>query len=246
MKTISELQAELKTTRWIVVAIFIVAIIILLKNCFGKKEANPLPDVIPVSKQVEKIVHDSTMSKRERDSVNLKLKEANAKSDVWYDEWIKSQNNYQLLLQETNLTETVPDTCLEIQAKYVKQFEKIKAANAAKDLACENALKGKSSIILQKNALIELGKKETFNLRRSLDTALIQQTKLTKAVSSLKSKAELYAGIMAMGNEQKPLEGVGVSLGLRSKNGTQYEVFAMQLNGGVHYGVSYKKRLLKL
>jgi hypothetical protein len=48
---------------------------------------------------------------------------------------------------------------------------------------------------------------------------------------------------MAMGNEKKYLEGYGVNLGLRNKRGSQYEIFALQFNSGIHYGLSFKKKL---
>ena len=61
----------------------------------------------------------------------------------------------------------------------------------------------------------------------------------------MKSKNEVYVDIMAMGSKEKPFEGTGVGIGLRTRKGNQYEVFALQFNSGIHYGLSFKKKLFQ-
>jgi hypothetical protein len=206
-----------------------------------------MPAVIPPQTQIEKVVIDSIMSQKDKDSIGVLLGEAKSEKEVWYTKYKESKSQYDAVQKWVlaELEKPVPDTCKEIQDFYVKQINSLSVAANKGALACEKTIKAQDAIIVQKNALIKQGEQDYRKLRVNFDTCIAQQKKLSNTIKKVRSKAELIAGIMAMGSETRPVEGYGASLAWRTKNGTQYEVFALQFNSGIHYGLSYKRPLAR-
>lgn len=221
----------------------IVAIIYLL-TCHHKKQPT-IPNVIPTTVQRDSVRVDSIASKHFVDSVTQKLKYATKEGEMWYNEWVASEGRYNDLEKGVSefAQQPVPDTCKELQKNYITQLAKLSKENKSKDTYCFNAIAAKEAIMKQQNAIIIRYADDNKKLKTRFDTALAQQDKLTAAIQKVKNKREVYAGIMAMGSEQKVFEGTGVNVGYRNKKGNQYDVFAMQINSGLHYGVSFKKKL---
>lgn len=233
--------------KWLSIALVVVAIILLYKTC-NPPHLPVLPAVVPVADQKEKVRVDSVASQKYKDSISEVIKGEAKKADAWYSEWKASEQRYNDLENGAIdlLDKPVPDTCNALKAQYLTQIKALSVAANKNKLACEGTIKAKDAVIAGKDGLLAKSKEDYTKLKLNFDTALIQQQKLTKAVHTLRSRSEIYAGIMAMGSEIKPFEGAGVSIGLRNKKGTQYEIFALQFNSGVHYGLSYKTRLFKL
>lgn len=241
-----DLPIKFNVWKWFSIAMVIVAAIFIYRTC-NPPNTPALPAVIPIKEQQKTVKADSVASKSYTDSVTRIIKEKDKAIEVWYNEWKASEGRYNDL--EKGFTDLankeVPDTCKAMQQAYILQLNKLISENRKKDYSCGNTIASLKAQSAQKDLLIKKGLEDWKKLKVNFDTALAQQAKLTKAVSSLKPKREVYAGIMAMGSEIKPFEGVGVNLGLRNKRGSQYEVFALQFNSGIHYGISFKKTLFR-
>lgn len=232
--------------KWFSIALILIAIFLLYKTC--NPTPNPvLPSVIPTTVQKESVKVDSIASQKYKDSVLRVISEKEKAADVWYNEWKASEVRYSEL--EKGFTDLalkeIPDTCKGIRDAFVLQINKLSAEKKMNALNCEKTISGFRGMLKQKDALIKNGKDDYAKLKLRFDTSLAQQDRYGKIIKQVKSKTEIYAGIMAMGTQIKPFEGVGVSLGLRNKKGSQFEVFALQFNSGLHYGVSLKKTLIK-
>lgn len=232
--------------KWFAIAVSIAVLFLWYKTCHPTQQ-HVIPDVIPPQTQIENVRVDSVISQKAKDSIDVLLKKERNEKEVWYAEWKASEIRYADLEKEViaGMDKPVPDTCKEIKDYYVKQIKSLSVAANKGAIACEKTIKAQDAIIVQKDALIKQGKLDYGKLKVNFDTCISQQKKLSSAIKNVQSKNELYAGIMALGNETKPVEGFGVSLGLRTKNGTQFEVFALQFNSGIHYGLSYKKPFAK-
>lgn len=227
--------------KWFSIALAIVAVFLLYKTC-NHHPVPATPSVIPVSVQKQTVKVDSVASQKYKDSVIKIVKEKEKAADEWYNEWKASEMRYNDLEKgvAAEIDKPVPDTCKEIKDYYVKQINALSIAAKKGAIACEGTIKAKDAVITQKDALLSNAKEDYRKLKINFDTCISQQQKLTSTIKKVKSKNELYAGIMAMGAQIKPFEGAGVSLGLRTKKGRQFEVFALQFNSNIHYGVSYK------
>lgn len=234
------------TPKNIIIAALVVVILYLI-TCHRPSPNPVLTEVKPVKEQEKAVRVDSIASKKTYDSFMVAIKEKDRAIETWYNEWKASETRYNDLEKGfVDLSnKEVPDTCKSMQQAYILQLNKLISENRKKDYSCGNTIASLKAQSAQKDLLIKKGLDDWKKLKVNFDTALAQQTKLTKAVSSLKPKREVYAGIMAMGSETKPFEGVGVNLGLRNKRGSQYEVFALQFNSGIHYGISLKKKLFQ-
>ena len=232
--------------KWFAIAVSIAVLFLWYKTCHPTQQP-VIPDVIPPQTQIEKVRVDSVISQKSKDSIDVLLGEAKKEKEIWHTKYKESKSQYDAVQKWvlSELEKPIPDTCKETQEFYVKQIKSLSVAANKGAIACEKTIKAQDAIIVQKDALIKQGKLDYGKLKVNFDTCISQQKKLSSAIKKVQSKAELIAGIMALGNETKPVEGFGVSLGLRTKNGTQFEVFALQFNSGIHYGLSYKKPFAK-
>lgn len=234
------------TPKNIIIAALVVVILYLL-TCHRPSPTTVLTNIKPIKEQIKEVKADSIASKKTYDSFMVAIKEKDKAIETWYNEWKASEMRYNDLEKGfVDLTnKEVPDTCKEMKQAYILQLNKLISESRKKDYSCGNTIASLKAQSAQKDLLIKKGQDDWKKLKQNFDTALAQQTKLTKAVSSLKPRSEIYAGVMAIGSTIKPFEGAGVNLGLRNKKGNQYELFALQFNSGVHYGISFKKTLFK-
>lgn len=232
------------------VSIFLLtfAIVVLyLLTCNPKKP--PVPPVVkPVAEQRETVKQDSLLSQKYKDSVNEVIGQLEDAAAKWYARYQSAIKSTDLAVNTVNtiLNETVPDTCKAIQARLKAEFDKVVSNGKAKDNACNQTIVIKDGIIAAKNKLIANGKEDYRKLRANLDTAFAQQTKLEKYTKSIRPRSEIFIGASAIGNEIKPISGYGISLGLRNKKGTQFEIGALQFNNSIMYQIGIKKTLFKL
>lgn len=230
----------------ILMLLFAIVILYFL-TCNPKKPPLP-PDVIPVKEQVAKVKQDSILSQKYKDSVQSVIEGLEQTAERWqllYKSAVKSTNLAENVVADI-LNEPVPDTCKAIQARLRAEFDKVVSNGKAKDNACNQTILAKNRIIQQKDVLLLNSKEDYKKLKQNFDVSISQQTKLQNYAKSIKPRSEVYAGFSLMGNEFKPLYGYGISLGLHTKKGNQYEVGTLQFNNTIQYQISFKKRLFKL
>jgi hypothetical protein len=157
-------------------------------------------------------------------------------------------SNNEIILLENSLSEYIahvalPDSCKAIVGHISESLSKLIKANQEAAIACNGTISTKDTIIKQKDAVIEVGNNRYNKLVISFDTALSQQIKLQKYIDNIKPVPEIYMGVFARSAYQLSLNPtIGLSLGYRSKTGTQLE-----LGGDLQRNIylSIKKTLFK-
>lgn len=239
----SDLSKLINLKNIIIVALVITVFFLL--TCNKKADTPPPPATTSVPVQQDRVRTDSIMSQHEKDSVQKV-------TDYWIRSSARHQNDWQVAANEVNilqngmndiLTQPVPDTCKAFQAQIQGQFYKLLSSSRLKDSASISQLRDKDSIIVQKDAMIAIGKEDYRKLRANLDTCFKQQITLEKYVNKINPKRQIFAGGVMLGNQVQYLNGYGVSLGLRNKKGTIYEVGVIQIGSTTNYSVSVKKPL---
>lgn len=230
--------------KWFSIALVIVAIFLLYRSC-NQKPLPALPVVIPVAEQKENVRVDSVASKKVYDSFMVAIKEKDKAIETWYNEWKASETRYNDLEKGfVDLTsKEVPDTCKEMKQAYILQLNKLISESRKKDYSCGNTIASLKAQSAQKDLLIKKGQDDWKKLKVNFDTALAQQTKLTKAVSSLKPNREFYLGITGQ-SEYNNLNNasVGITADYKTKKGTMFGVAYFNTQ---QVQLSYKKRLFK-
>ena len=227
--------------------LLLVAVLMLWLMTCNKKNTTQPPNVIPSKEVRDTIYKIDKEQKRIADSL-AEVIEGLQKDDVNnYNAYIKVLNENAALQNENYLlSQPVPDTCLPLQAAWIKRNnDLIKASNKA-DSACKKTINGLNKSVLAANKLAQ-EKDKAYNKMKSIaDTASVALQKLEKYAKKIKPRSEIFAGITAIGDEIKPLTGYGVTLGLRNKKGTQFEIGALQFNNKILYQVGWKKTLFRL
>lgn len=233
-------------TNVLLLAVILILIWFLTCNPFS---SNPIkePKVKSVKEQAEVVRIDSVASALFKDSVNKIITQLQSEADRWEANW-----NREVLenreLQDTLgawLSTTVPDTCKEYQRKAITQYNQLVKVTQSKDNSCLQTIKAKDNIISQKDVLITKHKEDYTKLRINLDTCFAQQKLLEDYAKKVKVRRELYLSVMALGNETKIVNGYGLGLGYRGKNGTAFEIGAMQIGSTINYSISVKKPLIR-
>lgn len=228
-------------------ALIIAVIILWYKTCNPPKPVlQTLQPVTSIKDQKAVIVHDSIVSKRLNDSV---VKEINKYMRIAMDaentrDEIAMQNLKLQDQMDAAVTNTeIPDTCKAIVAQISTLNNKLKQSAIESQRACNNALNAKNSIIGNKDVLLQQSAKDIFNLRRNLDTAFAQQSKLQSNIKKLKPRSSIGVGVMTEAAYAAPYKfDAGAFLYFRNKMGNQISVGVFQSQ---RIQLSYSKNLLR-
>jgi len=229
---------------FLIIVLAVLLYIMLAKKCNG--------DVVPVVKPSTEIIQEqvdlTAITKRIADSFNLEIQQKDreieqrkSEYDNLLTEYLNEQNDI-----SATLAKPVPDTCKPIVTVLTRQFDALKKTSANKDNTAQRLItslrqqgKTKDKFLSAKDTAI----KKYITL---LDTCTKGYQQLEKSVKKLQPRSEVYVGVSMLGYPNKILNGYGVSLGLRNKQGTQFEINAININNTINYGLSIKKRLFKL
>lgn len=231
--------------------IFLIAVILVMAyfmtcNPFS---SNPIktPQVKSVKEQAEVVRIDSIASAKFVDSVNKIVGKWKSEANRWEGNWNKEVKTTAGLQEEIGdiLNSAIPDTCEQFRQKALIEFNKLISASAKKDTSCSKALTAYKNIVTQKDVLIKRKSDDWTKLKVNFDTALAQQKILQAAINKMKSKREIYLSVMGLGHETKIVNGYGLGIGYRGKNGTSVEIGALQIGATINYSLSIKKPLFR-
>lgn len=239
-------KSLINKTNIILVAIILVLLWFSTCNPFL---SNPIeqPKVKSVEEQAAAVRTDSIASEFFVDSVNKIVKLWKSEAQRWENNWDREvlQNRE---LQDTIsswLNSEVPDTCEQYKKKAILEFNRLVLSSSKKDTACSKTINSYKNIVVQKDAIIKRRNDDWKKLKTNFDTALAQQKILQSAISKLKSKREIYLSVTGLGNEKKIINGYGLGIGYRGKNGTSVEIGALQIGSTINYSLSVKKPLAR-
>jgi len=237
---------NLNIGKWIILLLLVVAVILLWKWACNKPVPQ-MPEIKTVSDQKEIVKADEAAMKKQADSFNVILKKMDATNDKQYREYIALLNeNNELLADNRVLSKPIPDTCRELNQAWIDRFGKLKIVSDQKDVAANNTINGLSNTISTQKNFIAAKDTAYKKLRANLDTCFENAKKLEQYAKKVKPKLGIYAGITAIGNPNKIYGGIGVNIGLMNRNGTLYEIGAIQMQSTTQYTVGIKTRLFKL
>lgn len=227
------------------IIILALAIVVLYLLTCNKKPVPSLPIVKTVSEQKQAVRVDSVASKSFVDSVNAIISrlQSEAKVDDKNIQELMDANTDLQLNMDAFITQAVPDSCLEYQAKVIALNKQISQVNAAAQKNCAATINTRNLIISQKDALLVNARKDYSKLRASLDTCFKQQATLTKALKDFKPKRSVGVGIMTEAGWTNPYKfDAGAFIYYRGKNGTQFSVGALTSQ---RIQLTYSKSLFK-
>ncbi len=218
-------------------------VILYLVTC--KRKNTSEPQVISIPEQIERVRIDSVASEKYKDSIGEIIMDLRASVDVAEGELAAEKMRYNDLEKGINdiLNQPIPDTCKPITDALSARISLLNEASKRKDISCENALRSKDRLMANKDLLVSKGKEDYRKLRMSFDTALAQQSILSKAVSSLKPKREFFIGITAVSNYNNFNNAMaGITADYKTKKGV---IFGASFFNTKQVQLSYKKRLFK-
>lgn len=230
-----------------VLLLLAIIVIIWLLTCNKPKVPSP-PNVIKSEKVTDTIRIIDTRYKVVADSLWAELKKQGNDNDANYKAYIKVLNDNAVLQNENFLLEqtNIPDTCKALQAAWIARNNNlIQSAKRAED-ACKTTITGLNKTIRTTKQLADESNKAYTNLKRIADTCAVALNKMEKYAKKIKPRSEIFIGANVLGQQSKPLTAYGISLGLRNKKGTQFEIGAYQFNSQVLYQVGIKKTLFRL
>lgn len=200
-----------------------------------------------VEKIREVIVKDTLLAAKVRDSFTVVLnkryasdKENNRKADKLLAENIQLYNDNQALK-----TPTYADTCKTVVDFLNKKYSDYSAQTQKTLSQTKATITGLTNTVsTQKSALAK--ERELYStLRKDADTCLKTAQSWQDYANKIKSKREIYLSVTGMGNEKIIINGYGVGIGYRGKNGVAIEIGAIQIANTTNYSISVKKPLIK-
>lgn len=229
--------------------LFIMAVIILyLFTCKKKIDEKP-PIVKPSTEIVQEKIDLDAITKHISDSFTNEIQQKDKVIQRYssdYDDLMAEYLNYQNDISQTLTNTPIPDTCREIVATLNRQFTTLKKSSTDKDNTARNLITSLRQQNLTKDRFISAKDTAIKKYISLLDTCTKGYAVMENYIKKSKPKSEIYAGVSMLGNPNKILNGYGISLGLRNKKGTQFEISAININNTINYGLSIKKRLFKL
>lgn len=231
-----------KINVFMLVCVFVLAWLLFKDSCKGKPDT---VNVQPVSVIRKQIVKDTLEEKRIRDSFSIVLNKEYKKDadnqkelDRLINENIELYNDSQDKWNWSSLA----DTCKPVVEFLTKRYDNYASQTQSTILQANKTIGGlnqtitsQKSAITQKDALYQ-------KLRKDADSCL----KTASALEKQKPRSYIYAGMHVLGEKNKILNGYGVELGLTNKRGTSYGISATNINSTINYGITIRKRLLKL
>ena len=205
-----------------IIILGLIIFILYLAYCNRPVAPGEKPQVIPVTTQREVVRTDSIASQIFKDSVNKIIDKWKWEANHWENNWNREVEDNAALQKTVSdvLNESVPDTCESYKKKALAEFSKLSISSAKKDTACSKALSSLKNIIGQKDVLITQGKKDYSLLKKHFDTALIQQSILTKQLP----KREVVGGISMLTSYNIFKPQIGLVLGYRNKKGIELNI----------------------
>ena len=239
------MKKHLTLTNFLLIGVIL--FLIYQTTCNKKVVPDGKPQVIPVTTQAGAVRVDSIASAKFVDSVNKIVVKWKSEADRWESNWNREVTDNAELQKTVGsiLNEIVPDTCLQYQKKAIEQYNRLLLSSAKKDTSCSNTISALKNVVTQKDVLIKRKSDDWIKLKSNFDTALAQQKILQDYANKVRVRRELYLSVMALGNQQKFINGYGLGIGYRGKNGTAFEIGAMQIGPTINYSISVKKPLIR-
>lgn len=233
-------------TKTNVILVVVILILLWFSTC-NPFSSNPIEQPVSVEKVREVIVKDTLLAAKIRDSFTLILNKRYALDKVNIDKTDRLMaENIQLYNDNIRLqTPDYADTCKPVVDFLNKKYNDY-ASQTQKTLSQTNrTISGLSNTVsTQKSTLAK--EKALYNiLRKDVDTCLSVAKKWEDYARKIKSKREIYLSVMGLGNENKIVNGYGLGIGYRGKNGTAFEIGAIQIGSTINYSISVKKPLIR-
>ena len=223
---------------WIVA---IIAVVVLLRKCDGKKEDKP--NIATPAQIAKPVIINEGLSLLQEDSIiNLKnIAERKYKESQQVNEALQQINVAIQKDMDDYISIQLPDTCKEYQLKMITLNKKLAESAANKDAACKKTINNLNKISEQKDALIALGKKDYKLLRLSFDTCL---NNLGKSIKQSKQPRIFSMGLTGISDYNNlDRAAVGVTFDYMNRKGTSFGVGVFNTK---QVQVTFKKKLFRL
>lgn len=238
---------KLLKSKWFWIALILIAAIILFKMCWHK----PVPHK-PATKPAKEYVKDrltaEALKKVNEDSFINVIKEREKSIFIWRSKYEGLVTDY---LNEQNdfskaLSEKVPDTCQQYQARLNKRYNDMLKKNAGKDKAAYSLISSYESKIKTQADQKNQNDKDYAELKAAWANCVSDLKKEQDYSKSVKPKRGIYLGVMgSTGLTGLSNIGAGISAAYQNRRGTMYEVGAMQQFGSIQIAVGIKTRIAK-
>ena len=225
--------------------VIIVLAFLLFKSC-GKVEPKP---VVITGKEVRDTVR---LIERERqfiaDSFNAIIYKQDAEIRNYkskYDDLVADYLNIQNETQNVITKTPFPDTCKPIVDLLTGKFNQLSIASQKKDKAASNTINSLTAQNKTKDKFLAAKDSSYKKLKSIADTCSSALSQMEAYAKKIKPKTTIYISAIALGNQNKYLNGYGMGIGLTNKKGTSFEVGAINIGTTINYSLSIKKPLFK-